>query len=143
MIRKPLESEAAEIAALGEEFWKQTEYSNEPYDMEKAINLTLMCIKNGICFVDDRGGIKGFIMMLVAPNIFTDGMMAVELAFYVTPDSRGSGARLMLAAEKEAKSMGCDKISMFYLESVDPDTPHNLYIRLGYKKAETTFTKKI
>jgi GNAT superfamily N-acetyltransferase len=145
IVREGAESDIPEMVSLGEKFWHLTHYyhGGEDYNKERCAEIARLCMDSGVVFVADSSGIKGFIMMFVAPSMFSTRKMACEVVFFVHPDHRGCGAKLMLRAEKKAKELGCSMISMISIDSVNPETPEALYIRLGYRKAETTFSKFI
>ena len=77
------------------------------------------------------------------PDPNTGEMLATEFFWFVNPESRGSGLKLLKVFEKWAKEKGCKKVIMVHLSDSMPEKIRNIYLRFGYKVAETHYIKEV
>lgn len=144
MIRNATENDFEQILSLSETFWKHTQF-DEPFDAEHCKNFVMMAHDHGLlAVVDINSEVVGFCAAVKSPLLGSaSSFMATELAWYVSPNHRGgkNGVALLLHMEQLAKSQNVKYWNMVYMESSMPETVKTLYERLGYKKAETSYTK--
>jgi len=84
----------------------------------------------------------GFIAGQVSPFVFGPGLIASEIAWWVTEDKRntGAGAELMNAFEYWAKNVaGCKMITLTSLDA----KVGKLYEKKGYKLYERAYMKEL
>ena len=134
------------IAALGAEFWGQLDYP-EPYDIKSIIRLLLRLEESGILLLAEDGGLPfGFIALSVSNLAFAEAKQATEVAFYVQPEHRTAGLRLIREAEAEAQRQGVRYFHMISLACMDQegrDRAGDLYIRRGYVLVERFYRKEL
>lgn len=69
--------------------------------------------------------------------------IATELLWWVHPDYRNDprNIKMLGAFEYWAKTVGCQRVTMVTLENELQPSIERLYLKRGYKKIETTYTK--
>ena len=95
---------------------------------------------NGTILVLERDGILvGMIGMLIFPHHLSAERTAGEVMWWIEPDARGAGIRLLKEAEQWARDHGARKIQM-----IAPNARvGQLYARLGYAQIEIAFQKDV
>lgn len=91
----------------------------------------------------DNNQITGAIGAVVSPNPNSGKLMGVELFWFVIPQFRGHGIRLLKAYEAWAISKGATLLSMIHLTNLQPDRLKKLYENLGYHEIETNYLKEV
>lgn len=89
------------------------------------------------------GTVRGFIGALVAPEACCSRIQAQELAWFVHPEFRGQGLRLLKKLEIECFDRGCSTLAMIALRSLNAEKLDRLYRRMGYTPIETVYRKSI
>lgn len=143
MIRLAKELDFDEILNLSENFWESTIY-DEPFDRDHALVMLRISHESGLLAVIDCNGVVGFCSAVMAPILGSPKAYgATEIAWYVSPESRGGsqGIKLMQFMEKIAREAGVKYFTMVSMySSMDVGS---IYERLGYRKTETSYTKVI
>lgn len=91
------------------------------------------------------GRVKGLVIGHVAPHAYADGLVAEDLALYVSPCLRGTDAYIELATvfdvwtEKIPGLLG-STLSLSRLNATT-QVMHELYTSLGYKRSGVTYLK--
>lgn len=80
---------------------------------------------------------------VLAPNLFTGGVLASELFWYVLPEHRNQGTRLLFAFVNWAKTVRVDQLLMGHLHFAVSERVSTTYSRLGFKKLETMYSMEI
>lgn len=90
----------------------------------------------------DEGKPGGFLVAVAVPSLFSDEIQAQELAFFVIPEERKSymARNLMKAYEFWAENVA--KVDVCSMSLMD-DRVGKLYERKGYKKAESSYIKRM
>lgn len=86
------------------------------------------------------GKIVGLIAGIVSAKYFCSGKSLQELVWFVHPDYRTCGVRLLRAFEQLARDEGCDDIMLTHLDGNDLS---GVYEKLGYKKVQITYLKGV
>lgn len=89
------------------------------------------------------GEIQGAIGGVVVPDLNDGVLMGNEAFWFVVPEARGQGLRLLDAFEKSVEKAGAKRIGMIHLLNLMPDVLAKLYIRKGYKAIETHYIKEL
>jgi len=79
--------------------------------------------------------VTGMLLALLHTHFVSGERMAGEVAWWVEPDARGTGLRLLRAAEKWARENGAVKFQMI---APSPDV-ERIYQARHYAKVETTY----
>jgi GNAT superfamily N-acetyltransferase len=93
-----------------------------------------------IVFVADQDGeLAGMLGMVVYRHPISDEVFASEVFWWVEPEHRGCGVRLLKAAERWAQRHGATQLQMI------APTPQvaQLYQRLGYSEVETLYQRAL
>lgn len=146
MIRIATNEELDVIAQLGPKFWSE---SNLPGGFKPDVfvdNWKKIIARDQGCIIfnqDDGGGINGAIGLLVYQDI-NDGELVMQEAFwFVSPESRGFGIRLLKKAEEIAKMINVKRFVMTHLLNNYADQLARLYPRLGFKALEINYIKHL
>lgn len=89
------------------------------------------------------GKLVGVLGGVLAPNLFTGGVLASELFWYVLPDHRRHGTRLLFAFITWAKTVRVDQLLMGHLHFAVSERVATAYDRVGFKKLETMYSMEI
>lgn len=141
MIRLATPEDIDQIAVLGERFISESHYYRligiNP-DALRSVAEMLIAEDNGLLLVDEfYGELAGMIGMIATIHPTSWEPVASELFWYVPPEARGGGIKLLFAAERWAREFGCKRCIM-----VSPnDRVGLLYERLGYELLETQYIK--
>jgi GNAT superfamily N-acetyltransferase len=146
MIRIATDNELHGIAQLGPKFWSE---SKLPGDFKPEVfveNWKKIIAKDQGCIIfnqDEKGGINGAIGLLVYQDI-NDGELVMQEAFwFVSPESRGFGLRLLKKAEEIAKMINVRRFVMTHLLNGYADQLSRLYPRMGFKALEINYIKHL
>jgi GNAT superfamily N-acetyltransferase len=145
MIRIATDDQLDGIAQLGPKFWSE---SNLPGDFKPEVfveNWKKIIAKDQGCIIfnqDEKGGINGAIGLLVYQDI-NDGELVMQEAFwFVSPESRGFGLRLLKKAEEIAKMINVKRFIMMHLHNMYADKLAKVYQHMGFRPMETNYIKE-
>lgn len=120
-----------------------TESKHSPFNIDKSIESWKQFIASGagtmLIYGDFQGALGGFYY----PDPHRNCLVASEFFWYVKPESRGGGTRLLDAFEEWAKNKGCDRIIMTHLSDSMPQSLKRFYERRGYEELETNYIKEV
>jgi GNAT superfamily N-acetyltransferase len=146
MIRKALSSECQAIAAFMKRFEEDSKLIRVDVDYTARMHAERIDRGTGVIFLlcdDATGNIQGGLGGICGPSMISDEKIAVETFWYVAPEHRGRGLKLMIAFEEWAKRQGCQKVAMVHLADSHSDELSLLYVRRGYKLIETHFEREV
>ncbi len=143
MIRAATPEDIDQIAVLGERFIAESHYHRligiNP-DALRSVAEMLIREDHGLLLVDEfYGELAGMIGMLATVHPTSWEPVAAELFWYVPPEARGGGLKLLFAAENWARENGLKRCIMI----APNERVSALYIRLGYDELETQFIKDL
>lgn len=143
IVRKAEARDKGYVLDMARNFYEVTDYEEHiPYDYESCGELFDRCVEQGLCFVADNGTPVGFVLGLAFPSMMNkDYMIGAELAWWVQPEFRGIGFRLLRSIETEAREMGVKIWSMMALESLEPEVAEAIYLKAGYIPTERTYSR--
>lgn len=140
MIRHATLDDVPAIVRMGQQFI-QTDYRHivrENPEQMAALATMLIDGEHGTVFLIDRDGdVVGMIGMLCTTHFLSGDMFAGELFWWVNPDQRGNGVRLLKKAEAWALERGAKTIQMI----APNERVGQLYTRMGYMPTEMSFQK--
>ena len=143
MIRAATPDDIDQIAVLGERFITESHYGRLIGLNPKALrSVAEMLIRedHGLLLVDEfYGELAGMIGMIATIHPTSWEPVASELFWYVPPEVRGGGIKLLFAAERWARENGMKRCIMI----APNERVSSLYIRLGYDELETQFIKQL
>ena len=145
MIEKLDIEDLGQLATIADNFYSSSEFLND-FDMEtfKASWSTLLNSDMGVIFVSRKNGeITGTLGGCKYPDVNSGELIATEFFWFVNPESRGEGLKLLKTFEKWAHDEDCKKVIMVHLSDSMPDKIKHIYERFGYKAAETHYIKEV
>jgi GNAT superfamily N-acetyltransferase len=143
VIRRATADDAGRLVEMGQRFVAETEYSGLIAARPECLAQTVASVlenPNGVVLVSGSdASVTGMIAMLAYNHPFSGERTAFEVVWWVEPEARGDGVRLLRAAEDWAKEQGATAVQM-----VAPnDRVGALYQRLGYAPVETSFQRSL
>jgi GNAT superfamily N-acetyltransferase len=140
-IRRARLNDAARMAEL----CGQLGYPASAKQMETRLKRALRA-KYGACFVAEtkEDGVIGWVHTSVRPLLEVDKLAEIDgLVVDEKVRGQGAGARLMEEAEKWARKMGCEGMSV--KSNVIREKAHEFYKRKGFEhyKTQKAFRKKL
>jgi len=142
VIREATPADTPRLVEMGERFLTQTVYRGRvtvnPEQM--AATVTLMRGEVGKIFVlEIDGAVVGMIGLLIFLHPIAGEVTVSEVFWWVEPEHRGGGIRLLKRAEQWARAAGAVKLMM-----IAPTADiGQLYLRLGYEPLETTYQRTL
>ena len=132
------------MLANAQRFISATPYSDIPFDEQSMEDAFVLMMECGLCIidVDAEGNHLGGAGAIKGPLYFNNNVqIAMERFWWVVPDERakGVGKALYQALESSAKDAGCTHLMMIGLDN----EVYQLYERLGFKKTEEVFIKRL
>lgn len=143
MIRKATGADAEQINRMGQRFVSESPYGDlltvSPVRLAETI-AHVLGNPDGVILVSSKGEVlTGMIALLAYDHPFSGERMAFEVVWWVQPEARGDGVKLLKAAEEWAREHGIGKVQM-----VAPnDRVGALYQRLGYAPVETSYQRSL
>lgn len=131
------------IAEMGERFRASTVYRDtlaENRGQLAVLATRLIDSPDGdVLVVEQHGALVGMLALLAYPHHMSGERIAGELAWWVAPEARGCGVRLLRDGEAWARAQGA-----VYLQCIAP-TPEveGLLARLGYAPLERTYQRRL
>jgi GNAT superfamily N-acetyltransferase len=143
MIRRALPEDMDRLIAMGQRFVEETSYRDliriDPRRLADTI-FNVVTSPDGAVFISGSDAtVTGMIAMVAYDHPYSGDRTAFELVWWVEPEARGEGVRLLRAAEQWAREVGALRIQM-----VAPDERvGTLYQRLGYAPVETSYQRSL
>lgn len=126
---------------MGKKFIATSSYSGHIVgDDEKMAALARGLIDNpfGLLLVTGEP-CNGMIGVLAFQHPMSGQIVSSEMFWWVEPDVRGQGVRLLRAAEEWARSVGSERMMMI----APDDRVGEFYERVGYERVETTWMRRL
>lgn len=147
MIRRGIEADIDQIVELAREFWKHTLFDDE-FCPDTVYAMSQTCIKDHqlMAVLEIDGKLQGFACGVKGPLLANSEILCgTEIAWWVDEKHRKgrNGISLLKELERQAQQAGIKYWTMGFMESSMPDIVEGIYIRMGYNKSETLFTKVI
>lgn len=99
---------------------------------------------NGHMFVmEENGEMIGGLGCVVGDDLHYPRKIAIETYWFMHPDHRGYGIKLLRHFEAWAKEHGCGYTAMVHLVDSMPDSLEALYARRGYTLIEKHYLKAV
>lgn len=132
------------LVAMGQRFLAQSNYRRHLTENPAQMRMTaaqLIEAASGNVFVAeaDDGTLVGMLGVIVFPHHLSGDTTCGEVFWWVEPDRRGIGLRLLRAAEAWAKAQGATTLQLI-APSHEVET---LYERLGFEAVERTYQKAL
>ena len=134
-------SDIPDLLAMGERFAAAIGLNDtvgyDPASVERLFR-TLIESDDGILIMADGGAAGG----LVHPSLFNnEHRTGQELFWWVDPDKRGQGVKLMAALEDAARAKGAASWMMSTMDALDHEGAARVYERRGYRATDRNYLK--
>lgn len=141
MIREATEADVDSIVAMGRRFLSETRYrgtiADNPAQMA-VLARNLITNEVGVLLVSEAAGVlTGMFGAFLYVHPISGERMATELFWWVQPEHRGHGIRLLKHAERWARGQGAKALQMI---APTPDV-EAIYSALGYSQVETAYQR--
>jgi RimJ/RimL family protein N-acetyltransferase len=139
MIRDAQYTDLDRIVEMGRRFRKDTSYDKHLTDNpQRMMELAEKLISNQTLIVSEREGeLIGMLGFVVYPHFISGEIMAGEIFWWVEPEHRGEGIRLLREMEKRARLAGAKNMQMI---APNQKVAH-FYERMGYEFVEETYQR--
>lgn len=128
------------IVELGKKFLHASAYDkhfSENAPQMQSLAERLLNGEGDIIVSERNGVITGMLGFIVYPHHISGELVAGEVFWWVEPDARGDGIKLMHQAESMAQYMGATKMQM-----IAPTAQvGSVYQRLGYEFIESAYQR--
>ncbi len=139
-IRYANDADMARVIEMGCRFINSTPYrahlTPSPAHMERLYQM-LMLNDGGVLLAERDGQIVGMLGYMIYEHPMSGERGAVEFFWWVEPDARGDGMRLLRRAERDARDRGALRLQMI----APTDQVASVYQRLGYTFVESAYQK--
>jgi hypothetical protein len=141
LIREATLDDLPRIVEMGRRFLKDTKYdkhlSENPEQMKKVAELLIL---NKTLLISERDGkLVGMLGFVVHSHFISGDLMAGEVFWWMEPEYRGRGLRLMREMERRGRLAGA-----MYSQMVAPNEElANLYRRRKYEFVEATYQRSL
>lgn len=142
MIREATIDDIPVLVAMGMRFAQSDAYKrfvrDNPVQFEEMARMLITSGLGVMLVLEKNGCVEGMIGMLCTPHFLSGDMFAGEICWWINPEHRGDGVRLMKFAETWAREHGALSIQM-----VAPnERVGRLYERMGYQQTEVSYQKQ-
>lgn len=142
-IREARTSDTPALVAMGLRFLRESCYRGRIREnAEQMASLVTLLVEqpHGVVFVSERAGqVTGMIGLLLFDQPLSGDRMATELFWWVEPEHRGQGVRLLKHAETWARAQGAKALQMI----APTEGVEQLYRRLGYDRIEVAYQRAL
>lgn len=140
MIRFAVLPDVPRLVEMGRRFRRESNYGSMiGENPEQMARTAAQLIESaGGVLVSERGGeLVGMLGFVVFPHFLSGEIVAGEVMWWVEPEHRGDGLKLLRAAESAARARGAVKMHMI----APTEQVGAIYRRLGYELVESTFQR--
>ena len=143
MIRQATLEDVDRVVEMGGRFAAETAYKDFiSVDPERLQEMVTRLIESdgAVIFVSGSDAtLTGMIGIVIYEHMWSGEPTAFELVWWVEPEARGDGVRLLRAAEAWAREKGIEKMQM-----VAPNRKvGGFYERCGYAPVETSYQRSL
>jgi len=134
-----------ELAKLGAGFYTEGQLPGS-FKPEVFVRTwqALLASEAAVCFaLEQQGELCGALGAIIYPDPNDGAMVATEMFWYVIPEHRRHGLRLLKAFEQWASERQARRLCMVHLTRLSPDRLQKLYHARGYRHVESHYLKEI
>jgi GNAT superfamily N-acetyltransferase len=139
------------ITAMTRAMMAEGKYAEQRFDEDRLVELINEYIEDDYatkaCFLAEceQGEVVGMFVTELAMYPFRRGLCVHEIAFYVTPEYRGSSAaaRLITRMQEWAEHSGADTMMVAISSPYDAALAESVYERVGFTKWGTLMRKEL
>lgn len=133
------------VAEVGLKFWEEGALPGSliPEIFVKNWGFLLQNGMGRIFGLYEDGKFVGALGAIVAPDLNDGALTATECFWFIDPEKRGNGVKLLLNFIKYAKEIGCVRVNMVHLFNEHADKLKKLYEKLGFSPVEAHYIKTL
>lgn len=144
MIKQAFGKDIRRVTEMARHFSEHTAHVLVDVDHATSMYEGLIGSGEGVMFYTEKDGdVIGGIGGICGPDLHFPRTMAVETFWFVLPEHRGIGMKLLDRFEGWAKEKKCDCVALVHLSDSYPDILEKLYSRRGYLLAEKHYLKEV
>ena len=142
-VRRATDADIPTLVEMGQRFISETPYHDQlAFDPEQAEHFGrwLLTYEKGLIVVlDIDGATRGMLGAITIVHPFSSAVVASELFWWVEPEARGAGIRLLREFQRWGRSMGASALNM-----VAPnERVAHVYERLGFELIESMYGRAV
>jgi GNAT superfamily N-acetyltransferase len=141
MIRAATSQDVPRLVEMGRRFRSETGYAKvlaeNPGKMTELA--TQLAERGGLLVSERQGKIVGMIGFYVYPHFLSGEQAGGEVFWWVEPEHRGEGIKLLKEAERLARTRGAKTMQMI----APTDQVAAVYRRLGYEFVEASYQRAL
>lgn len=140
-IRLARADEVERLVEMGERFHRESTYKEHvTHNHEQMIALATQLVAAGnILVMEFEGELVGMIGFMVLPHFLSGEVLGMEVFWWLEPEHRGEGRRLLKAAEDLARERGAKRMQMI----APNERVAVLYRRMKYQFVESAYQKTL
>jgi len=141
MIRLACAADVPRLVELGLRFRRESEYNAHlSENAEKMAELATQLAERECLVVSERGGrLVGMLGYVIFSHFLSGETVSGEVFWYVEPEFRGEGLKLLRAAEERSKQAGAR-----WMQMIAPnERVAAVYERLSYKYVESAYQRAL
>lgn len=141
MIRKAVTEDVPRLVEMGQRFRATSSYSEHlAENVAQFRMLAEKLVELGTVFVSEHEGkVTGMLGFMIFDHPMSGERIGGEIFWWVDPESRGVGLKLLEEAEEAVRAAGGKKMQMI----APTEGIERLYQKLGYKQVETTYQRSL
>lgn len=140
-LRLAREADIPRLIEMGERFRAGSSYERHlaanPEQMTKMA--AQLIAVDGLLISERSGHITGMLGFLVFPHFLSGEVVGGEVFWWVEPEHRGDGLKLLREAERQATARGAKKMQMI----APTDQVARVYQHLGYDFVESAYQREL
>jgi GNAT superfamily N-acetyltransferase len=141
MIRDAQLADIPRMVEMGQHFREGTRYDNFLRDNPKKMAELgdLLIAQNGLLVSERDGKLVGMLGFIRHSHFISGDPFAGEIFWWVEPDKRGEGVKLLVETERRARISGSK-----YIQMIAPTKKvAQFYEKMGYEYVEETWQKQL
>lgn len=143
VVREATVEDIDRIVTMGRRFLAETEYrevmAGDPVRMAETVRDLIAGDRGLLLVLDGDEGLRGMIGVFAFEHPISGAVVASELFWWVEPETRGDGLKLLRGAERWARGVGASVLQMI----APNEKVARLYQAFGYVKVETLFQMRL
>jgi L-amino acid N-acyltransferase YncA len=131
----------SEIIALARQHHVECRVDSEPFELDEQTYDALEELgKLNVFTARDEGELVGYLVNIVTRHMHFNKLVSQHSGWFVRPDKRGIGYKLLKLSEDGLRAMGVQKMYGSHMTHKDASAAFN---RLGWEAKEIHYTKEL
>lgn len=141
MIRAALQADIPRVVEMGRRFYRESGYAKHLAENPEQMRLLMeqVLAGEGLLVAECDGKLIGMFGYVLFPHFVSGELIAAEVVWWMEPEHRGNGLKLLHFAEKRARAAGAKRLQM-----IAPNKQvARVYERLRYEFVEIAYQKAL